>query len=61
MVFRKLIGGKYFLKGFEAHFGPVNSSDYRSARDSDGHGTHTASTVAGNFVEGEGRDSQVIS
>lgn len=50
---RKLIGAKYFLKGYEAHVGPVNTtSDYRSPRDIDGHGTHTASTSAGNFVQG---------
>ncbi|KAG0624937.1 hypothetical protein M758_2G015400 [Ceratodon purpureus] len=50
---RKLIGAKYYLKGYEAHVGPVNASlDYRSARDIDGHGTHTSSTSAGNFVEG---------
>lgn len=53
VMFRKLIGGKYYLKGFEAHIGTVNETDFRSARDVDGHGTHTASTSAGNFVEGE--------
>ncbi|KAL2610340.1 hypothetical protein R1flu_028913 [Riccia fluitans] len=52
---KKLIGGKYFLKGFEAEEGPLNTTetgDYRSARDSDGHGTHTASTAGGNFAPG---------
>ena len=42
----KLIGARYFLAGF-GHFGIV-ADDYESARDSDGHGTHTASTAAGN-------------
>ncbi|XP_024374836.1 subtilisin-like protease SBT5.3 [Physcomitrium patens] len=49
---RKLIGAKYYLKGYEAHIGSINATDYRSPRDIDGHGTHTASTSAGNFVEG---------
>jgi subtilisin family serine protease len=42
----KLIGARYFMKGFETH--DVVKTDYRSARDHDGHGTHTASTAAGN-------------
>lgn len=55
-----MIGAKYYLKGYEAHVGPVNStSDYRSPRDSDGHGTHTASTSAGNFVEGKDLDQDL--
>ncbi|KAL2632839.1 hypothetical protein R1flu_004318 [Riccia fluitans] len=52
---KKLIGGKYFLKGFEAEEGPLNTTatgDYRSARDVDGHGTHTSTTAAGSFVPG---------
>lgn len=51
-MLRKLIGAKYYLKGYEAHIGSINATDYRSPRDIDGHGTHTASTSAGNFVEG---------
>ncbi|XP_011102282.1 subtilisin-like protease SBT5.6, partial [Sesamum indicum] len=48
---RKLIGARYYLKGYEAHYGPLNeTTDFRSARDRDGHGTHTASTVAGREV-----------
>jgi subtilisin family serine protease len=42
----KLIGARYFLSGF-GHFGVIKS-DYKSARDADGHGTHTSSTAAGN-------------
>ncbi|CAA0823687.1 subtilase family protein [Striga hermonthica] len=48
---RKIIGARYYLKAFEKEFGPVNKTiDYRSARDKDGHGTHTASTAAGRRV-----------
>lgn len=48
---RKLIGARYYLKGFEAQYGALNETlDFRSARDRDGHGTHTASTVAGREV-----------
>ena len=48
---RKIIGARYYLKGYEAHYGRLNSSyAYRSPRDGDGHGTHTASTVGGRAV-----------
>ena len=48
---RKLIGARYYLKGYEAYYGPLNDTeDYRSPRDKDGHGTHTASTVGGRSV-----------
>lgn len=48
---RKLIGARYYLKGYESDNGPLNTTtDYRSPRDKDGHGTHTASTVAGRRV-----------
>jgi subtilisin family serine protease len=43
----KLIGARYFAKGF-GHFGGGLAGDYQSARDHDGHGTHTASTAGGN-------------
>ncbi|KAJ0097604.1 hypothetical protein Patl1_28569 [Pistacia atlantica] len=42
---RKLIGARYFSKGYE-------SKESKSPRDDDGHGTHTASTAAGSVVEG---------
>ncbi|KAL6332693.1 hypothetical protein AAG906_010033 [Vitis piasezkii] len=48
---RKLIGARYFNKGYSANVEPLNSS-MNSARDYDGHGTHTLSTAAGNFVPG---------
>ncbi|XVF69150.1 hypothetical protein PTKIN_Ptkin11bG0057800 [Pterospermum kingtungense] len=50
---RKIIGARFYFKGFEAENGPLESLNrtfFRSARDSDGHGTHTASTIAGSFV-----------
>jgi hypothetical protein len=42
----KLIGARYFLSGFSQ--AGVITGDYLSARDADGHGTHTASTAGGN-------------
>nr|GLL30302.1 subtilisin-like protease SBT5.6 [Ipomoea trifida] len=48
---RKIIGARYHLKSVEAVFGHVNHTvDFRSARDSYGHGTHTASIVGGRKV-----------
>ncbi|KAI4329036.1 hypothetical protein L6164_021343 [Bauhinia variegata] len=48
---RKLIGARYFYNGYEATNGKMNeTSEYRSPRDSDGHGTHTASIAAGRYV-----------
>ncbi|KAL3622444.1 hypothetical protein CASFOL_033855 [Castilleja foliolosa] len=50
---RKLIGAAAFFKAYESVMGRINeTSDYRSARDLDGHGTHTASTAGGNLVGG---------
>ncbi|KAE8659587.1 transcription factor EREBP-like family protein [Hibiscus syriacus] len=48
---KKLIGAKYFCSGYEATNGKMNeTSEFRSPRDSDGHGTHTASIAAGRYV-----------
>ncbi|KAI3738619.1 hypothetical protein L2E82_28656 [Cichorium intybus] len=50
---RKIIGARYYSKGIEARRGPLeifNRTFFRSARDTDGHGTHTASTIAGSKV-----------
>jgi len=46
----KLIGARYFIAGAEAS-GPIDEGEIRSARDVDGHGTHTATTAAGNRVK----------
>ncbi|CAN4079752.1 unnamed protein product [Withania somnifera] len=50
---RKLIGARYFYKGYENDFGPIDwSKESKSPRDTQGHGTHTASTIAGSVVQG---------
>jgi len=43
----KLIGAATFLEGYKALVGLL-PTEFDSARDSNGHGTHTASTAAGN-------------
>ncbi|MEX2126490.1 MAG: S8 family serine peptidase [Woeseia sp.] len=45
----KLIGARYFVDGAETS-GPIDEGEIFSARDADGHGTHTATTAAGNKV-----------
>eukprot|EP00253_Pinus_taeda_P000663 PITA_00663 len=50
----KLIGARYYLKGFEAYYDPLNETaigEYRSPRDRDGHGTHTSSSALGREVD----------
>lgn len=46
----KLIGARWFVDGADAG-GPIDDGEIRSARDVDGHGTHTATTAAGNKVK----------
>ncbi|CAN6201110.1 unnamed protein product [Urochloa humidicola] len=46
---RKLVGAKFFSAGYEAMYGPLDPSA-RSPVDTNGHGTHTASTAAGSAV-----------
>ncbi|KAL3580889.1 hypothetical protein D5086_018724 [Populus alba] len=50
---RKVVGARFYFKGFEAENGPLEDfggTFFRSARDSDGHGSHSASTIAGAVV-----------
>ncbi|XP_012569135.1 subtilisin-like protease SBT1.1 isoform X2 [Cicer arietinum] len=49
---KKLIGARAYFKGYEKFIGKINeTTDYLSPRDSQGHGTHTASTAAGDIVK----------
>ncbi|MGI9237482.1 MAG: S8 family serine peptidase [Woeseiaceae bacterium] len=42
----KLIGARWFIDG-AVESGPIDAGELRSARDVDGHGTHTATTAVG--------------
>ena len=46
----KLIGARYYVDGAR-NSGPIDPAEIFSPRDADGHGTHTATTAAGNRVE----------
>ncbi|KAI3508209.1 hypothetical protein L1887_23214 [Cichorium endivia] len=49
----KVVGARAFYRGYEAANGNINEDEeYKSPRDQDGHGTHTAATVAGSPVHG---------
>ncbi|GLT40159.1 hypothetical protein SLA2020_143140 [Shorea laevis] len=48
---KKLIGARYFSKGYEGTVGPINETvESKSPRDDNGHGTHTSTTAAGSAV-----------
>ncbi|KAL9684011.1 hypothetical protein QQ045_021442 [Rhodiola kirilowii] len=50
---RKLIGAHYFAKGYEAMVEPIDeTNESKSARDDDGHDTHTSTITAGAAVQG---------
>ncbi|XP_030509610.2 subtilisin-like protease SBT5.3 [Cannabis sativa] len=52
---RKIIGARYFNKGYIALLKSINistSENLFTSRDISGHGTHTLSTAAGSFVSG---------
>jgi subtilisin family serine protease len=45
----KMMGARYFIDGAQSS-GPIDEGEIISARDTDGHGTHTATTAAGGRV-----------
>nr|WP_307864294.1 cell wall-binding repeat-containing protein [Agrococcus sp. TF02-05] len=45
----KIVSARYYVEGFgQADLGDASTGEYVSPRDGDGHGSHTASTAAGN-------------
>ncbi|KEH20335.1 subtilisin-like serine protease [Medicago truncatula] len=48
---RKVIGARYYKSGYEAEEESNAKISFRSARDSTGHGSHTASIAAGRYVQ----------
>ncbi|KAL3527347.1 hypothetical protein ACH5RR_012003 [Cinchona calisaya] len=52
---RKVIGARYYYSGYEAEEPKEDSGEttvsFKSPRDSSGHGSHTASTAAGRYVQ----------
>lgn len=49
---RKLVGARYFNKGYVAAVGKQLDPSLNTALDHHGHGSHTLSTAGGNFVAG---------
>lgn len=50
---KKLVGARFFAKGYEAALGPIDEkTESKSPRDDDGHGSHTSTTAAGSAVVG---------
>ncbi|KAJ8545153.1 hypothetical protein K7X08_017736 [Anisodus acutangulus] len=50
MCNRKIIGARYYMSGYVAEEDNGKTMLFKSARDSTGHGSHTASTAAGRYV-----------
>ncbi|WJX78266.1 hypothetical protein P8452_61510 [Trifolium repens] len=49
---KKLIGARYFNKGFLAKYSNLSRTTVNTTRDKFGHGTHVSSTAAGSIVDG---------
>ncbi|XP_027355126.1 subtilisin-like protease SBT1.7 [Abrus precatorius] len=50
---RKLVGARFFSKGYEEAVGPIDEKiESKSPRDDSGHGSHTSTTAAGSAVAG---------
>ncbi|CAK8560611.1 unnamed protein product [Lathyrus sativus] len=49
---KKLIGARFFNKGFLAKYSNLSTTNLNDARDTTGHGTHTSTTAAGRKVDG---------
>ncbi|CAK8560608.1 unnamed protein product [Lathyrus sativus] len=49
---KKLIGARFFNKGSLAKYSNLSTTIVNDSRDTEGHGTHTSSTVAGTKVDG---------
>jgi len=46
----KVIGARFYRKGFDENYANPDPNDFDSPADADGHGTHVASIAAGNAV-----------
>jgi subtilisin family serine protease len=44
----KLVGARYYIDGFRRRYNEPDAGEFISPKDADGHGTHIATTIAGN-------------